>query len=43
MCEHNIWKLAGDAKVELGVFIETPVLGKEKGIKFIMSDPTLRN
>ena len=43
MCEHNIWKLADDAQVELRVFIKTSILGKEKGTKFIMKDPTLKN
>ena len=43
VCEHNIWKLADDAKVELRVFIKTSILGKEKGTKFIMKDPTLKN
>ena len=42
VCEHNIWKLADDAKVELKVFIKASILGKEKGTKFIMKDSTLK-
>ena len=42
MWEHNIWKLADDAKVELRVFIKISILGKEKGTKFIIKDPTLK-
>ena len=42
MCEHNIWKLADDDKVELQVFIKTSILGKEKGTKFIMKYSTLK-